>query len=123
MTHLSLMPGRSDGERTLRLSPKAAKGRDCCRQIREQINRLRAQGCEPKTVFVGKDMADFMHQMWTEIAAKYDKVLPKLIGGVPFKVGSGLGRTNFQFEYWPPGDNRRNALRRNVVSNPLPDNA
>lgn len=109
-------------ERRLYLSPKADKGRDCCRQIREAINVLRAQGREPKTVWVGKDMADYMHQMWTEIALSYDKVLPRQIGGVPFKQGIGLGRLKYQFELYPDRTPIAHALRRRPVSNPLPDN-
>jgi hypothetical protein len=108
-------------ETRLQLGGRALTGRDVYRGIREAINNCRARGIEPKTVWVGQDIADALHALWTAVAASYDLRLPPGVAGVPMRVGSGMGRYKFMFEYEEDAD-KAHELRRQVVRNPLPDN-
>ncbi len=109
-------------EQRLALFGKAQLGRDIYRAIREQINNCRARGIEPKAVWVGQDTIDAMHALWTAVARVYDLQLPLGVAGVPMKHGAGMGRNKFMFEYDADQD-KAHTLRRQVVDNPLPDNA
>lgn len=108
-------------ETRLHLSGRAATGRDIYRGIREQINNLRNRGVEPKKVWVSPYIADCIHALWFAVAQKYDMRIPPGVSKVPMGIGSGLGRANFVFEYHEDKE-KGHTLRRNPVSNPLPDN-
>lgn len=109
-------------EDRLALTGRAQTGRDVYRGIREAINNCRARGIEPKAVWVGQDIADSLHALWTAVASSYDLVIPPGVAGVPMRVGSGMGRYKFMFEYDEDQD-KSHQLRRAVVADPLPDNA
>jgi hypothetical protein len=109
------------GEAKLHLTGKALTARDIYRHIRESINNLRARGIEPKKVWVSQYVADCMHEMWVQVASKYDLKLPLGVANVPMFVGSGLGRNKFVFEY-DEDKEKAHTLRRGPVANPLPDN-
>lgn len=109
-------------ETRLALFGKAQLGRDIYRAIREQINNCRRRGIEPKAVWAGKDSIDAMHALWQAVAASYDLQLPLGVAGVPLKLGAGLGRSKFLFEYDENAD-KAHTLRRGPADNPLPDNA
>jgi hypothetical protein len=108
-------------EPRLALMGAAGKGRDIYRAVREQINRMRLQGIEPKCVWVGQDTVDAIHALWTAVAKEYDEMMPPEVAGVPMRLGMGLGRNQFQFEYDAKQDAHRE-LRRKPRDNPLPDN-
>jgi hypothetical protein len=109
------------GEPKLHLTGKALTARDIYRHIRESINDCRARGIEPKKVWVSQYVADCMHEMWVQVASKYDLKLPLGVANVPMFVGSGLGRNKFVFEY-DEDKEKGHTLRRGPVANPLPDN-
>ncbi len=108
-------------EPRLALFGKAQLGRDIYRACREQINRMRLQGIEPIAVWVGQDTVDAMHALWSIVAKEYDELLPPKVAGVPMKLGVGLGRAQFEFEYAGKQD-ARPELRQQPRDNPLPDN-
>ena len=108
------------GEKRLVLFGKGLTGRDISRAIREQINNCRRRGIEPKKVWLSQYTADCLHEMWTQIAAAYDLVLPKGIAGVPCAVGVGLGNDQFLFEYHEDGK-VNSAVLKPAKDNPLPD--
>jgi len=108
-------------EQRLHLVGKAQTARDIYRHIREQINYARQRGVEPKKVWVSQYVADCFHEMWTQIAQRYDLRLPVGVAGVPMFVGSGLGRNKFVFEY-DADKEKAHTLRKGPVANPLPDN-
>lgn len=108
-------------EPRLALTGRAQTGRDVYRGIREAINNLRSRGIEPKVVWVGQDIADSIHALWSTVAQSYDLRIPPGVAGVPLKIGAGMGRYKFMFEYHEDQD-KAHKLRRSVVANPLPDN-
>lgn len=108
-------------EPRLALMGAAGKGRDIYRAVREQINRMRLQGIEPKVVWVGQDTVDAIHALWTAVAKEYDEMMPPEVAGVPMRLGVGLGRSQFQFEYDEKAAPRRE-LRQRARDNPMPDN-
>ena len=107
-------------ETRLALFGQAQHGRDIYRAVREQINRMRLQGIEPKTIWVGQDTVDAIHAMWAIVAKQYDELLPPEVAGVPMRLGVGLGRNQFEFEYDGKQDAKRE-LRYKPRDNPLPD--
>lgn len=109
------------GEAKLRLFGKALTGRDIYRHIREQINDCRRRGVEPTKVWVSQYVADCFHELWTQVAQRYDLRIPPGVAGVPMHIGNGLGRSKFVFEY-VSDPKVVHTLRRKPVSNPLPDN-
>ncbi len=110
------------GEAKLRLTGKALTARDIYRHIRESINDCRNRGIEPKKVWVSQYVADCFHEMWTQVASRYDLKLPLGVANVPMEVGNGLGRNKFVFEYDTEDPEKGHTLRRGPVANPLPDN-
>lgn len=105
----------------LRLTGKAAKGRDIYRAIREKVNQCRAMGIEPKKIWAGKETIDAIHALWFAVAQKYDMRIPPGVANVPMAQGMGMGRADFVFEY-DEDPEKAHTLRRKPVSNPLPDN-
>jgi hypothetical protein len=108
-------------EQRLHLHGKAQTGRDIYRHIREAINNARARGIEPSKVWVSQYVADCFHELWTQVAQRYDLRIPIGVAGVPMHIGNGLGRNKFVFEYHDDKE-KAHTLRRGPVSNPLPDN-
>lgn len=108
-------------EPRLALMGKASHGRDVYRAIREQVNRFRLQGIEPKRIWVGQDTVDAFHALWHAVAQKYDEMMPPEVYGIPIRLGVGLGRAQFEFEFDDKQAPER-ALRRAAQDNPLPDN-
>ena len=109
------------GEPKLVLFGKGLTGRDISRAVREQIHNCRRRGIEPKTIWVSQYVADCLHEMWTQIAMSYDLQLPKGIAGVPMRVGSGIGRSQFMVDYHDTAKANDAALKP-ARDNPLPDN-
>lgn len=111
------------GEVRLRVSAKAEHGRDVYRRIREDINRLRALNVEPKVVWAGQDTYDAIQTLWDEVSVRRDRKVPAGVAMVPMRLGAGLGRSAYTFEYWPK-DERAVMLAklRPATDNPLPFN-
>lgn len=108
-------------ETRLVLFGKAQHGRDIYRALREQINTLRLRGIEPKAVWVSQDTVDAIHALWTIVAKQYDEMMPPTVAGVPMRLGAGLGRNQFEFEYDDKADAQR-YLRQHPRDNPMPNN-
>lgn len=103
-------------------SPSEQRGADAYKQIRTQVNNIRALGIEPKCVWVGQSTANDMKSLWKRACGdSWDEVLPKRIAGVEVKAGSTGGR-DFLVEYFD--SNRlaeaiRRASKWRAVDNPL----
>ena len=109
-------------ETFFRYSPAEQRGHDAYKQIRTQVNNIRAMGLEPKCVWVGQSTADAMKALWKKACGpEWDEVLPKQIAGVEVKQGSTGGK-DFLIEYFDSNalaEAIRRASKWQAVDNPL----
>lgn len=86
-------------ESAIKHTGAAARGYSQGKQIRETINRLRQLGIEPIACWLNKHTGDDMKALWYAVCGEqWDGVLPKMIAGVPMRVGLTGGK-DYVIEY------------------------
>ena len=98
------------------------RGHDAYKRIREEINRFRLFGLEPKCVWYNKHIADGMKALWRRACGpEWDEILPKQIAGVWCKEGATGGK-DYLIEQFPTNKIAAAIRERhsfNAVDNPL----